>query len=582
MCGICGQFNFKENLPVDRRQLEKMTTTLAHRGPDDEGYYLSGSLGLGFRRLAIIDLAGGHQPMSDPQRTVWVIFNGEIYNSPELKAELEKCGHVFQNRSDTEVIVHGYKQWGDGVLDRLNGMFGLAIWDENKKRLMLARDRMGIKLLYYKVESGTLYFGSELRAVLAVQKEKPQVDPMALNLFLRYRYTPSPLTLFQGIKKLAPGTRLIIENGLPRVERWWNFKPAPFDPMPDPQQAEEELLALYQRAVKRQLISDVPVGLLLSGGLDSGLLLALMNLYGKPWPTYTVGYGKSFADDELSDAAATAKILKAPNFSVKIDRREFEASLQKIILALEEPVASSSVVPMYHVSARARQEVKVALVGQGPDELFGGYKRHLGVRYGAYWRSLPKWVRAPIGAGLNALPRSESTKRGLYSLDVPQRLQRYQHIFSIVPGELVDDLFQPNILPNDAGDQILDCWRDLEPLMENTDELGGLQFWEIRSHWLAVDVCRQALHGPGLGCSSVFGSRNCRVCRATQRLLQSSQRRQKWLHRQVYGKFLPADIIQRKARLAVNVVDHWFRRPEAWSRPSLAKFVDVPIFIRSG
>ena len=233
-----------------------------------------------------------------------MVFNGEIYNFQELREELEGYGHIFRTKSDTEVIVHGYKQWGDEVLNRLNGMFGLAIWDARSRRLVLARDPFGIKLLYYRIDRDRLYFGSEIRAIRATMSESAELDPVSLNLFLRYRYTPSPYTMIKGVRKLAPGTKLIVQNGSCELSRWYKFRPTPFAPAKSPGEAREELLAIYQRAVRRQLISDVPVGLLLSGGLDSGLLLALMNLNGSSWPTYTVGYGSSFADDELADAAA--------------------------------------------------------------------------------------------------------------------------------------------------------------------------------------------------------------------------------------------------------------------------------------
>src|SRR5213076_3413242 len=227
-----------------------------------------------------------------------------------------------------------------------------------------------------------LTFGSEIRAILAAGDSRPAVDPVALNLFLRFRYTPSPLTIFQGVRKLAPGTMLIAEKGQCREERWYKFIPTPF---PIPKKKEEaacELLELYRGAGKRHLLSDVPVGVLLSGGLDSGLLLALMNEQGGPWPAYTIGYGETFEDDELADAKETAALLGARHVPVKLDQAEFERSLPAIVECLEEPIATSSIVPMYFVSQRARQDVKVALIGQGPDEMFGGYKRHLGVYYG--------------------------------------------------------------------------------------------------------------------------------------------------------------------------------------------------------
>ena len=243
--------------------------------------------------------------------------------------------------------------------------------------------------------------------------DKAEIDPTSLNLFLRYRFTPSPYTILKGVHKLAPGTKLTVQDGSYEVSRWYRFKPVPFAPAKSPDEAREELLELYKRAIKRQLISDVPVGLLLSGGLDSGLLLALMNLNGNSWPTYTVGYGSSFADDELTDAAETARILGAKHSAITISKSIFEEALPKIVAALEEPIATSSIVPMYFVCQRARQDVKVALVGQGPDELFGGYRRHLGVRYGGMWAQLPSWMRAPISSTVAALPRNEMLKRGV-------------------------------------------------------------------------------------------------------------------------------------------------------------------------
>ena len=563
MCGICGQYNFVDDAPVDPGEIKRMMDALAHRGPDDEGAYVSGSLGLGFRRLSIIDFAGGHQPMSDSDRSVWIVFNGEIYNFPELKAELAGYGHVFRTNSDTEVIVNGYKQWGNEVLDRLNGMFGLAIWDEREKRLMVARDRMGIKLLYYRLDSGHLRFGSEIRAVLANEHEKPSIDPISMNLFLRYRYTPSPLTLFEGIKKLAPGTRLIVENGAARIERWWKFEPIPFDPKPSEEDAENELLELYKRAVKRHLISDAPLGLLLSGGLDSGLLLALMNQNGNSWKTYTIGFGDSYRDDELSAAAQTARSLHASNVSIELDRQTFNATLSHVIASLEEPVATPSIVPMYHLCRRARDDVKVVLMGQGPDELFGGYKRHLGVRYGNYWRSLPQWLRNPLSRALASLPRNEFLKRGLYSLEIPDRMKMYQHVFSLLPGGLIDNLFQDGTLPQGAGDKILECWDGLALLMKHTDDLGGLQFLEIRSS-LPDELL---MYGDKLSMAHGLEVRvpylDHEVVEYAERLSASFKVRWssgKWLHRRVCRNFVPKEVVRRrKLGFAATIVDNWFR-----------------------
>ena len=563
MCGICGQYNFGDSAPVDRRDIEAMTDSITHRGPDDDGYYINGSLGFGFRRLSIIDLAGGHQPMSDQEESVWIVFNGEIYNFQELKRELESLGHVFRTRCDTEVIIHGYRQWGDDVLNRLNGMFDFALWDVRRRRLLLARDAFGIKLLYYGIDRGRIYFGSEIRAVRTGMAGATEIDTTSLNLFLRYRFTPSPYTMFKGIRKLAPGTKLVVENGTCTVSRWYNFKPAPFSPPKSTNEAREELLAIYQRAIKRQLISDVPVGLLLSGGIDSGLLLALMNENGSHWPTYTIGYGSAYADDELTDAAETAEILGSNHTAVTISKSIFEETLPAIVSALEEPVAASSIVPMYFVCKRARQDVKVALVGQGPDELFGGYKRHLGIRYGSLWGNLPGWVRTPVGSAVRALPRNEMLKRGVYSLAIPERLRRYQFALSLLPADKVDGLFRDGLIDATTGDTVLQCWEDLAALSTNTDELGGLQFIEVRSTLpdellMYADKLSMA-HSLELRVPFV----DKEVVEYVERLPASFKVRhgsRKWLHRQVCRDYLPPQIIKRKKRgFAVNVVDEWFR-----------------------
>jgi asparagine synthase (glutamine-hydrolysing) len=563
MCGIAGQFNFQRPESVERETIVRMTRSIAHRGPDDEGFFIAGPVGLGFRRLSIIDLAGGHQPMSDAEETVWIIFNGEIYNYRELRAELQEKGHQFRTNSDTEVIIHGYKEWGTDVFNHLNGMFGLAIWDVKKERLVVARDAMGIKLIYYRIANGQLTFGSEIRAVLAAEDSKPEVDPVALNLFLRFRYTPSPLTILQGIRKLAPGTMLVIERGECREERWYNYTPIPFSSPKEDKDATRELLELYRAAVRRHLLSDVPVGILLSGGLDSGLLLGLMNEQGGSWPAYTIGYGDSYADDEIHDAAETAALLGAQHTIVRLDQGEFERSLPRIVECLEEPIAASSIVPMYFVSQRARQDVKVALIGQGPDELFGGYKRHLGVRYGEWWRGLPGGLRSMIGLAVNGLPRSEMLKRGIYSLGVEDRLTRYQDVFSLAPAATINGLFRDGVLPEKQDNyDLVEYWGELAPQMEHSDELGGFQLLEVRSS-LPDELLMYADK------LSMAHSLEVRVPYLDRTVVEYVQRlnanfkvrngTRKWLHRQVCRNYLPPQILKRKKRgFAVNVVDEWF------------------------
>jgi asparagine synthase (glutamine-hydrolysing) len=573
MCGIAGQFNFQRHEPVERETIVRMADSIAHRGPDDEGYFISGAVGLGFRRLSIIDLAGGHQPMSDAEEAVWIIFNGEIYNYRKLRAELQKKGHQFRTNSDTEVIVHGYKEWGTDVFNHLNGMFGLAIWDARNERLVVARDAMGIKLIYYKIRNGQFTFGSEIRPILVAEDSKPEVDPVALKLFLQFRYTPSPLTIFQGIRKLAPGTMLVVEAGECREERWYKFIPAPFPTSKEETEAAHELLELYKGAVRRHLLSDVPVGILLSGGLDSGLLLALMNEQGGPWPAYTIGYGETFADDELRDAAETAALFGARHVTVRLDQNEFERSLPGIVECLEEPIAASSIVPMYFVSQRARQDVKVALIGQGPDELFGGYKRHLGVHYGDWWRGLPAGLRSMIGSVVDRLPRNETLKRGINSLASEDRLKRYQNVFSLAPAETIDGLFRDDVLPEKKGHELVEYWHALQPQMEHIDELGGFQLLEIRSS-LPDELLMYADK------LSMAHSLEVRVPYLDRTVVEYVQRlganlkvrngTRKWLHRQVCRNYLPRRVLKRKKRgFAVNVVDQWFHSSLQGKLPDL-------------
>jgi asparagine synthase (glutamine-hydrolysing) len=320
------------------------------------------------------------------------------------------------------------------------------------------------------------------------------------------------------------------------------------------------LFQLYRGAMKRHLLADVPVGILLSGGLDSGLMLALMNEHGRDWPAYTIGYGKSYADDELIDAAETASLLCAQHHQVRIDQEEFEKALPNIVRFLEEPIASSSVVPMYFVCQRARQDVKVALIGQGPDELFGGYNRHLGVRHGETWRNLPKPLQSAAARLINSLPRNETLKRGVQSLGIADRLSRYENVFALHPADTVNGLFRE---PHRKFSGLTEFVRPIEPQMAKLDELGGFQLLEIRSS-LPDELL---MYADKLSMAHSLEARvpylDRTVVEYAQRLDSSFKVRgteRKWLHRRVCEKFLPRQILKRKKRgFAVNVVDSWFQ-----------------------
>lgn len=563
MCGICGQFHYKEDKLVNPATIRKMTETLAHRGPDDEGFYISGPIGLGFRRLSIIDLAGGHQPMTNQKEDVWVVCNGEIYNFPELRKELETHGHVFKTRSDIEVIVHGYKQWGEKVFNHLNGMYGLAIWDERKRKLILSRDKMGIKLVYYANKSGCLFWGSEIRSILASNTILPDISPNAIYTFLRYRYIPSPNTILAEVKKLAAGTMLVCEKGSVKIKRWWKYSPEPFDPMPSFKQAEEELTELYQRAVKRQLISDVPLGLLLSGGLDSGLLLALMKQNGNNWKSFSVGFDGGFQNDEINAAKETASLFNIENASIRLNQTTFENNMARIFKLLEEPVTATSIIPMYYLCQRAREEVKTVLMGQGPDELFGGYKRHLGLVYGRLWRHVPKFMQLPVKYMLNKYQHGTSINRAMYSINISDRFDRYQNVFSIFEPQILKSIFQDDLLPSDIDKRVLEDWIGIAPLMKHTDELGGFQFFEIRSSLpdellMYADKLSMA-HGLEVRVPYLDED----IVEYVEKLSQSFKVKygiRKRLHRKVCERYLPKKVMNRKKLGFHTPVDEWFRK----------------------
>ena len=501
--------------------------------------------------------------MSNRDESIWVVFNGEIYNFQEIRQILESHGHVFQTHSDTEVLIHGYAQWGEGILEKLNGMFGLAIWDKQRRKLVVARDPMGMKSLYFHDNGSSLLFGSEIRPVLAGLKEKPSLDPTALNHFLRYRYTPAPRTIYSGLRKLAPGDCLVIEKGRCECKRWYRYEPKTKPDAMSDEEATDKLLELYRAAIKRHLISDVPIGLLLSGGMDSALLLALMNEVGNNWRTYTIGYGSSFKDDELEDAAGTARIYSSDHHQIEISQKIFQENLPKIVSSLEEPIASSSIVPMYFVCQRARQDVKVALIGQGPDELFGGYKRHLGVNYSAYWRGLPSVAQNLLAKTVLTFSHNEAFRRGANSLNEPDRLKRYQQVFSLLPKDQIDSLFQPGQLEPNAGDAVLEHWARLCPEMGGLDELNGFQLIELRSS-LPDELL---MYGDKLSMAHKLEGRVPYLDRELVEFVQTlpakmkvRMAQRKWLHRQVCHSFLPKEITARKKRgFAVNVVDDWFK-----------------------
>lgn len=408
MCGICGMAGFAES-----ELIGKMIDSIAHRGPDDAGVYISEDrlIGLGNRRLSILDLSpAGHMPMSNENGTIWVTYNGEIFNFRELRRELQAHGHAFRSRTDTEVLIHAYEQWGVECLDRFNGMFALALWDSANQNLLIARDPFGIKPLYYSTtEQGRLVFASEIKSMISAGAVVPAVDEESLHYYLSFLWVPGPLTLFRNVSKLLPGHYLLWKNGEYSVRRYWQGAPFCSETRKSEPELIEELRDLLTKSVERHLISDVPLGVFLSGGLDSSSILALSTtISNRSMKTYTITYRGDDAMYEQSDEDCKYARLVARIFGS--DHNEIEVNpdivdlLPKIIWHLDEPVADPAAISSYLICRAAREQITVLLSGQGGDEIFGGYRVYLTHRLSTPFASVPNAVRDGILVpGLNVL-----------------------------------------------------------------------------------------------------------------------------------------------------------------------------------
>jgi asparagine synthase (glutamine-hydrolysing) len=377
MCGICGKLAFDTQAVVSPSLVKAMANSIRHRGPDDEGYYVAGQVALGFRRLSIIDLKSGHQPLANEDDSIWIVFNGEIYNYQELRTFLLEKGHTFKTRTDTEVIVHLYEEFGPACLEKLRGMFSFAIWDQNARTLFLARDRVGIKPLYYHLTGTALVFASEIKAILADPSVDREIAPEYIDRFLTFQYMPGEETLLKGIQKLAPGHYLLVKDGQPVIRQYWDLQFAESAQNKSVEQAEAELLKLLSETVSQHMIADVPVGILLSGGVDStGVLSLAADNTDKKISTFTVGFaGENFAD-ERPFAKLASERYGTQHYEMTISAGDFAAFMPKYVWHMEEPVCEPPAIALYYVSKLARNHVTVLLSGEGGDEAFAGYSNY--------------------------------------------------------------------------------------------------------------------------------------------------------------------------------------------------------------
>ena len=459
MCGICGKLSYGNKI-VDEALLKRMCRSLAYRGPDDEGVFVSSNsgsrnpkvqVGLGHTRLSVIDLSdAGHQPMCNEEGTVWLVYNGEIYNFKEIRVELELKGHRFRSNTDSEVIIHLYEEEGIDCLKRLNGMFVFCIWDEHSKKLWLCRDRLGIKPLVYYWDGETLIFSSEIKGILCDSDVRKEIDWAALDLYLTFNYIPAPRTIFKNIKKLEAGHYLLAKKKTVVTRKYWDIN-TDITPLQDkPKRSsdqigvyKERLYGLMENAVQKRMISDVPLGTFLSGGIDSSIIVGLMARNSeRPVKTFSIGYKDIPLFDETRYSREVAKFNKTEHYEFKLDYKDILDSFPDVLETLDEPFADSSAIPTYIVARETKQHVTVALAGDGADELFAGYRMYQGEYMAKYYSLLPDILKEKIiEPFINYLPDSRDKKHSEYirrfkkftkgmSGSLAERFYGWQEIFS--------------------------------------------------------------------------------------------------------------------------------------------------------
>jgi asparagine synthase (glutamine-hydrolysing) len=485
MCGICGIFE-PGGADVNLAMVKAMAETLAHRGPDDEGFYGGRGIGLGHRRLSIIDLGGGHQPLSNEDGSIWIAFNGEIYNFQELNRRYLSCGHTFRTRSDTETIVHLYEELGEECFSKLRGMFSIALWDGRKQKLLLARDRLGKKPLFYTWDGRRFLFGSEIKAMWPVGGVPRDMDLEALSDYFSYLYVPAPKTIYKHVRKLRPAHYMVVDRSGIREQAYWDVSFA------NPREGSEQewskrLMDEYREAVKVRLISDVPLGAFLSGGVDSSSVVALMNEIQAPVTTCSIGFTEE-TYNEAAEAKQFAESLKADHHERIVNPQAVDI-VRKLAWHYDEPFADSSAVPTYYVSKVAREHVTVALSGDGGDENFAGYRRYkFDVRENRMRSLLPASVRRGVFGPLSRwYPKADWAPRVFRAKSTFQSLARsplegYFNTMSSCPPDMKRDLLGPDVSRQLNGYDSIDVLRYHYDRADTADPLSRVQYVDIKTY----------------------------------------------------------------------------------------------------
>jgi asparagine synthase (glutamine-hydrolysing) len=567
MCGIAGRFNYDPLRPVARDVLEAMTDAVAHRGPDAAGYHLAPGIGLGHRRLSIIDLSTGDQPLANENGTVWTVFNGEIYNFAEVRAELQAHGHRFRTGSDTEVIVHGYEQWGERCVDRFRGMFAFAVWDSAARRLLLARDRLGVKPLYYAELPGRgVVFGSELKSLL----EDPDVSrnwrPDAVDAYLTLLYIPAPATIYEGIHKLEPGHVLVAERGSVRTSRYWDLE---FTGDGDPDREEEyleRLDALLAESVALRQIADVPLGAFLSGGIDSSAVAAYMvETSSRPPVTISVGFDHE-RYDELAHAKRVAEHLGC-EFHPRTVTPDIVSLLPKLAWHFDEPFADSSAVPTYYVSKAARELVTVALSGDGGDELWAGYARHRVDRWEQGARKALGPASAVAAALGRALPLSVKGARALRHLGSdPGQAYALKHAYGMFEPDAKTRLYSSDFAASVSGSDPFASFRTAYARCRSLDPVDRGLYTDVHTYMvddILTKVDRMSMAVSLEAREPLLDHRLLEFAATVPVALKIKNGRGKYLLRKVLEKRIPRDILERGKQGFEAPIGEWLRGPLA-------------------
>lgn len=581
MCGIAGILSLDSTRSVPPERLERMLASIFHRGPDEAGRLIDRELAIGMRRLSIIDLADGQQPIFDESGRYGVVFNGEIYNYRELRNDLIARGHQLKTHSDTEVIVHLFEEYGAACLDHLRGMFGFAIWDNVRRELFIARDRMGIKPLYYTQCGGDFVFGSEIKAILEHPAVKPSMDLEALSLYLSLKYVPAPRTLFANILSLPPGHWLRVSKGRVEIQRYWDISFAKPERVLSEQDYTDQLLELLRESTRLHLRSDVPFGAFLSGGVDSSTIVALMSEELRtPVKTFSVGFGGDGIQDELPYAQQVADRFGCEHHTLKITSEDFLRYAEDVLWHLDQPIADQATVATHMVAKLARQHVKMVLTGEGGDELFAGYARYSGERYSKWFSRLPTSAAKLLRAASSTLPGLRRGKIAIGALTIRDEATRFANWFPMFGDDAKRKLLDGQVEAIRAGAASVfakhlascDARSPLDRMLYADSKLWLPDYLLLRGDKLTMANSLEA-RVPLLDHKLVEFAAQL----PDSMKLRGSQR--KYLLKQVARRLLPAEIIDRKKQGFPIPIERWLRKE---ARPMMQDLLSTETLERRG